>query len=353
MMDFENLIMNPWEKVYWFARMLINSDKYGSIGNDSQVMLKISGAISTLINSDNFKKEEENDQIEILLQLIKNILLENRRAGTNRYRSLEHLFDDLSKMLLTVRDFEVFALTCEKILVPINRALQEIPNDDDSFVRSVANSLLKTKGEKGLANIINILDEIGTRGCLTVERKEIVKGFGFLKEELKEFLSDEELNIVLTTFCQEFERRVAQKRKGRAGRGVEGITSIILDYFGIKATHAPEHFTTGLEVDKWIKTKDGWLIGISCKRTLRERWKQAYTTDIDLLNRHKIRELWHVLTYDKDLSDDKITEIGSHRAILYLPDESPKLKHALKHPGMKDYVRPMTRFIQDLKNLTH
>lgn len=45
---------------------------------------------------------------------------------------------------------------------------------------------------------------------------------------------------------------------------------------------------------------------------------------MDLLNRHKIRELWHVLTYDKDFSDDKITEIGSHRAILYLPDDSPK-----------------------------
>lgn len=106
-----------------------------------------------------------------------------------------------------------------------------------------------------------------------------------------------------------------------------------------------------MEIDKWIKTKDGWTIGISCKRTLRERWKQAYTTDVDLLNRHKIRELWHVLTYDKDLSDDKITEIGSHRAILYLPDDSPRLKNALKHPGMKSYVRPMTHFIEDLKKL--
>jgi hypothetical protein len=72
---------------------------------------------------------------------------------------------------------------------------------------------------------------------------------------------------------------------------------------------------------------------------------------MDLLSRHKIRELWHVLTYDKDLSDDKITEIGSHRAVLYLPDDSPRLENALLHPGMKNYVRPMTHFIEDLKKL--
>ncbi len=351
-MEVERILENPWGKVYWFARMLINSDKYGGIGTDSATMLNLAAAIYSLLGSHDFKNENEQIQIDILLRTVKKSLLQDRRAGTNKFASIEHLFEDLSKMLLTVKDFEVFALTCEKILVPINNALKEIPNDDNAFIRSVATSLLETKGEQGLANIINILDEIGTKGCVMAERKEIIRNFSLLKNELEGFLNTDELNIVLTAFCQEFERRVAQKRKGRAGRGVEGITSIILNHFGIKATHAPEHFTTGLEVDKWIKTNDGWLIGISCKRTLRERWKQAYTTDIDLLNRHKIRELWHVLTYDKDLSDDKITEIGSHRAILYLPDDSPRLKHALSHPGMKNYVRPMTQFIRDLKALT-
>ncbi|MFQ5650449.1 MAG: hypothetical protein ACE5IY_10955 [bacterium] len=155
-----------------------------------------------------------------------------------------------------------------------------------------------------------------------------------MRAEISNWLNEEEVDVVLTAFCQEFERRVGQKRKGRAGRSVEGTTSLILNYFEIKTTHAPEHFATGLEIDKWIKTKDRWIIGISCKRTLRERWKQAYTTDLDLLNRHKIRELWHVVAYDKDLSDD-----------------SHKLRRAQKHPGMKDYVRPMTHFVDDLKRI--
>ena len=306
-MELENLIQNPWEKVYWFARMLINSDKYGAIGNNSEIMLNISRVIYSLLNADEFKKEEEPVKINILSNALKNTFLNTVNPKTKKFKGLQRLIYDLFPMLLTVKDFEIFALTCEKIMVPINESLKLIPNNDDSFVRSIAHSLLQTKGEKGLANIINILDEVGTKGCVMAERKEIVKTFAKLKTELEPILTEDEQNIVLTSFCQEFERRIAQKRKGRAGRGVEGVTSIILDYFGIKATHAPEHFTTGLEIDKWIKTKDGWLIGISCKRTLRERWKQAYTTDIDLLNRHKIRELWHVLTFDSDLSDDKIT----------------------------------------------
>lgn len=65
-----------------------------------------------------------------------------------------------------------------------------------------------------------------------------------------------------------------------------------------------------LEVDKWFKCKDGWSIGISCKRTLRERWKQLSQADRGTLSRFKIKELWHLITYDKDLTDDKIVRLG-------------------------------------------
>ena len=350
-MEFDKIITNPWDNVYWFSRMLINSDKYGGVGTDSQTMSNVATSIRSILDSKELEKDDENSKFKILSETIRNVLLHNRRKGTGKYQAIELLCDDLIEKMDSTKDFEVLVLTCEKVMVPINEALKEIPSDDNIFVESIAKALLDTKGVEGLANIINILDDVGAKGCMSAERKEIIQAFGLLRKEISIFLTGEEQDIVLTAFCQEFERRVSQKRKGRAGRGVEGTTSIILNHFGIKATHAPEHFTTGLEIDKWIKTKDGWTIGISCKRTLRERWKQAYTTDMDLLNRHKIRELWHVLTYDKDLSDDKITEIGSNRAIFYLPDNSPRLKNAIKHPGMKNYVRPMTHFIDDLKSL--
>ncbi|NOX89669.1 MAG: hypothetical protein GXO77_11630 [Calditrichaeota bacterium] len=350
-MSIEKIVKNPWENVYWISRMLINTDKYGGIGTDSNTMMNLAISIKSLINSREIQKENEEQRFKILKETVKNVLLKKKRKGTARYNALQNLCDDLFERLIESKDFEVLALTCEKIIIPVNMALKEIPSDDNLFVESIAKALLDTKGVNGLADIISILDDIGSKGCMAAERTEIVKAFSLLRKELNNILTDDEQDIVLTAFCQEFERRVGQKRKGRAGRGVEGITSLILDYFGITSAAAPEHFTTGLEIDKWIRTKDGWIIGISCKRTLRERWKQAYTTDIDLLNRHKIRELWHVVAFDKDLSDDKITEIGSHRAILYLPDNSQRLKRAQQHPGMKNYVRPMTNFISDLKAL--
>ena len=348
----ENIIQNPWENVYWFSRMFINSDKYSGVGTETNTMRNVAISIRTILNSSEFKKEDTSKQFEILLEVLKNVLLSGRRENTNKYAAIQRLLDDLFLKMETVKDFEVLSLTCDKILIPINKALKEIPNDDTVFVASIAKALLDTKGVAGLSDIIATLDDIGSKGCMAYERSEIVRAFGILRNEIGRFLNEEETDIVLTAFAQEFERRMGQKRKGRAGRGIENITGIILSYFGIKAAQAPEHFTTGLEVDKWVKTKDGWTIGISCKRTLRERWKQAYTTDLDLLNRHKIRELWHVIAFDKDLSDDKITEMGSHRAILYLPDESHRLKRAINHPGMKDYIRPMTHFINDLRRIT-
>lgn len=349
-MKIDDLLLNPWDNVYWFSRMLISSDEYGGIGTDSKTMLAVSSAIKTVLAA--HAGEDDEETIQILSETVRNVFLHGRREGTAKYRQLQKLCDDIYSRVTSVHDYQVFGFTCEKVMVPINQALNQIPNDDKIFVESIANAILEQQGVKGLANLINILDGIGSKGCLTVEREQIVEAFGKLKDHLKIRLNEKETDIVLTAFCQEFERRVGQKRKGRAGRSVEDITGLILNYFDIKTTQPPEHFTTGLEIDKWIRTKDRWIIGISCKRTLRERWKQAYTTDVDLLNRHKIRELWHVITYDKDLSDDKITEIGSHKAILYLPDNSPRLKHALKHPGMKDYVRPITRLISDLKALT-
>jgi len=176
-----------------------------------------------------------------------------------------------------------------------------------------------------------------------------VQGFNEIRKYTDSELSLAESNIVLTAFCQEFERRLGQKRKGRAGRGVENVTSLILDFYDIPTVSAPEHFTSGLEIDRWVKTKDNWIIGISCKRTLRERWKQAYTENTDLLSRYKIKELWHLITFDADLSDEKITEMGSYRAIFYLPDSSEKYIRASKHKGMSNYVRLMSKIIDDLK----
>jgi hypothetical protein len=236
-------------------------------------------------------------------------------------------------------------------MVPIESSLKNIPSDDLQFTEFKAKQYLDTYGDKGLSTIVLLWDDLGVEGCLDAERSEVIRLFRELRIHLESIMNKDEIDIVLSGFVQEFERRLSQKRKGRAGGSLEDLTSFILNYFKIPATHAPEHFTAGLEVDKWVKGADGWYVGISCKRTLRERWKQAYTDNVHTLSQHKISNLYHIVTYDEDLSDDKVTEMGSHRVILYLSDESRRYKEISTHQGMKDYVRPISGLVNDLRQL--
>ncbi len=151
---------------------------------------------------------------------------------------------------------------------------------------------------------------------------------------------------------QEFERRAAQKRKTRAGGSLQDVTDFILEYYKIRKAEAPEHFQADIEVDSWVKTKDSWLIGISCKRTLRERWKQVSSAESAILSKFKIKNIFHIVTYDEDLSDDKLALLGGLRHIFYLPDNSRRLKYARDHIGLKDYVRPISELINDLRKET-
>ncbi len=339
---------SPWDKVYWFARMLIASDKYGGVGSDRKTMADLASAIHTTYDS--LRREKDEVIVAVLMEKMRGVL-HKRWGHTKKKSAVGALCSDLSSKLLCPQDFLVLAFTCEHLLIPISKALENIPNNDRDFAESTARALLGAQGEAALSTVINLWDDLGSYGCMTAERAEIVRAFALFRDHINSLrLSGLEENLVLTAFCQEFERRVGQKRKGRAGRGVESVTSIILEHFGFAhVSQGPEHFTTGLEVDRWVKCKDGWYIGISCKRTLRERWKQAYTTDLDLLNRHKIKALWHVLTFDQDLSDDKLTEMGSYRARFYLSENGLRYLSASQHPGMRDYVRPIRCFVSDLK----
>ena len=344
------VLANPFDNVYWLSRLLISTDKSAGIGKNSTVMSEIVVAIQTVLEQ--LSDHPPDDVLPALAGVVRNTLLKGRRKDSRVFHSLQGLADELEQRLDTVRGYEILAFTCERIMIPINNALSNVPSDDRVFVESFAKDLLDNRGEAGLATIINIWDDLGTEGCLAAERVEVVREFDNLTTHLDMMLpqdSDVEKHIVLSAFCQELERRLAQKRKHRAGTSLEGVTSYILDYFGIPTIDRPEHFTTGLEIDKWVRCRDGWIIGIACKRTFRERWKQAYTTNMNELNRHRIKELWHVITYDRDLSDQKITELGAHRSIIFLPDESPTYLHAANHVGMKDYVRPMSSFISELR----
>ena len=276
------------------------------------------------------------------------------RPGTKAYLLALNLVQRLDKDICTVEDVIIFCAAMKYVVAPINHALSLIPSDDKKFCAAAAKNILDTFGEEKIALLIETWDDLGMKGCLDAERTSVVETFIRLTENLSSLkISHDKLDdaMIMTAFVQEFERRLEQKRKARGGASLETVADFIFDYYGFKSTSAPNHFDQDIEVDKWFRCRDGWIVGISCKRTLRERWKQLSQADRGTLSHFKIRELWHLITFDKDLSDDKIVRLGEQRQIFYLPETSDTYPKCSAHPGMKNYIRPLNNFVDDIRKL--
>lgn len=338
-------IQNRWHNAYWFSRMLINNDKYVAIGKEPKLLSTIASSLRLVA-----KESKGKNTLSLQKQTLRNIIEERYKKTATKDNRVQRMLKELDEEILTLADMEVFILTCENIMLPLHQAIANIPSDDKEFTLNIAKSYLDIQGEEGLATVISLWDDLGVKGCLTAERTEIVRAFTTLRVLLTKdkSITEEERDIVLTAFTQEFERRAAQKRKKRAGGSLEDVTDFILGYYKIKRAEAPSHFQADLEVDNWVKTKDGWLIGISCKRTIRERWKNV-SSSTEVYSRFKVKYIFHVVTFDEDLSDDKLTLLGEQRQIFYLPDNSRRLKYASEHVGLKNYVRPISQLINDLR----
>lgn len=339
---------SPWRNAYWYARMLLNTDQYGAIGKKEEFISALVSRIESILACDALSKDEKFAVCrDTLLKEIRN----SARPDTKAAWVANDLADALDEEIKGLDDIIVFGITVRYIVLPANAALRRVPSDDAIFCRETAQSILDTLGKTQVGKAISVWDTLGVRGCLDAERTEILHEFTKLRHNLEALAierSEVEDNAILTAFVQEFERRAGQKRKSRAGNSLEDVATFLFNYYRFDSHPKPDHFQTDIEVDKWFKCTDGWSIGISCKRTLRERWKQVSSADSNALSRYKIKQIWHLITYDKDLSDDKLTMLGQQRQIFYLSDTSERYKSASQHMGMKDYVRPLSQLVDDI-----
>lgn len=341
---------SPFKNIYWFSRHLMNTDQYGALGKSKEVQLL--NMVSLLENLISQTGMSDDEKLIVLKNTLTNELSKMVASGTKSYGLVKNLIVTLDEEIKSLDDIIIFCITMKYVVAPINHALYAIPSSDTEFCNKSATSILDTLGEKKAGLVISTWDTLGVRGCLDAERTIVVEEFTKLIDVLTNLNIEHDSiddNIILTAFVQEFERRLGQKRKARGGHSLETVISFLFDYYKFKSTDAPSHFDQDLEVDKWFKCKDGWTIGISCKRTLRERWKQLSQADRGTLSHFKVKELWHLITYDKDLTDDKIVRLGEQGQIFYLMDASDVYKKCSSHQGMKDYVRPLSRLISDIR----
>ena len=345
---------SPFRNIYWFARYLLNTDQYGALGKAKETqLLSVISILENIMVQSGMSDEEKLIVCKNTLSTEINGMV---KQGSKSAGLALNFIDTLDKEIITLEDVVIFCITMKYVVAPINQAIATVPSDDVEFCEKAATNILNSLGEEKVGLVIETWDNMGVKGCLDAERTAVVEAFTRLIDNLSSFdiikHDNFDDNLVLTAFVQEFERRLGQKRKARGGNSLETVVSFLFHYYKISSTEAPSHFDQDLEVDKWFKCRDGWSIGISCKRTLRERWKQLIQADRGTLSHFKIKELWHVITFDKDLSDDKIVRLGEQGHFFYLMDNSETYQRCINHIGMKEYVRPLSKFIFDIKDNT-
>ena len=255
-----NLISeSPWRNAYWFARMLLNGDKYGSVGTKKErQLLELVTKLEAILAQDTLTDDEK---VKVCNRTLESSMTGFFKETAKGFVLAENLSFDLNREMNCVDDIAVFILCSKYIVAPINAAISAVPSNDLVFCRETAQSIIDELGEESVGKVIATWDSLGVKGCLDVERSLVVSEF----------------------------------------------------------------------------TK------------LRERWKQVSSADSHTLSRYRIKEIWHLITYDNDLSDDKLTMLGQQRQVFYLDEYGDRYKSASQHIGMSDYVRPLSGFIADIR----
>lgn len=341
---------SPFKNIYWFSRHLLNTDQYGALGKEKEKQfLEVVTILESLMVQNELTDEEK---YVVCKETLAKEIEQMCRPKTKKSEQAHNLVETLYHEINSLEDIIIFCITVKYVVAPLNHALITIPSDDEEFARKKVESILNTLGEEKVSMVVSTWDKLGVRGCLDIERAVVIEEFTKLIDNVNSLkINHEQLedNLIYTAFVQEFERRLGQKRKARSGHSLESVVDYLFEYYKLPSAERPEHFNHDLEIDKWFKCKDGWTIGISCKRTLRERWKQLSQADDRILSSFKIKELWHIITYDYDLSDEKLVTLGKQRQIFYLSENSDKYKRFSKHIGMKEYVRPLSQLVSDIK----
>lgn len=143
---------------------------------------------------------------------------------------------------------------------------------------------------------------------------------------------------------QKMEFGSSQKRKARGGKTFEHIIEYLLLKIGIecqcpekKARKVLKRVDLVVPNQEIAMTRPDQAYFLSCKRTLRERWKQTIP---------ERKPSWRVflLTMDDSLPEEKANEINALGMIIYLRDE---LKEEI-HLKNKSWVRKLSELPADL-----
>jgi hypothetical protein len=222
----------------------------------------------------------------------------------------------------------------------IEKAKEKIPSVD-FIINETWNklNLQSSYVENSFGEVLIKFDHTATEIFKTYEREALIELATLwlnnqkrkIKNKLKKILSKKgwdkfieeasKLFAEFGTLVQEFEKDLGNMRKARGGKTFEKVILKLLQFINIKCeipnVKAKEKLgridivIPSSEVA--IKTPDR-AIFLTCKRTLRERWKQE-------IPQVKLNQRIYLLTIDEELSEEKANEIKEKGLIAFVRDE--------------------------------
>jgi len=220
----------------------------------------------------------------------------------------------------------------------------EIVEIVDDTLENEAGGLDRTAAYDALFNV----DFEGEAFQLGAQREPLIEYIHEKMEALRSdpYISEKEVARIVSGIVQEYERRAGQSRASTAGNVLETGLQYILSRFDIPATGTPEHFGD-IEIDNMVRGPEG-SIGFSCKRTLRERFRQSLSREAEI----GVDEVWFVSLLMADVSREKLQDISNDGGRIYVPRDSFVWNRYREDEELSYTLRPADQFIEDVVEFT-
>jgi len=331
-------------KVYWFSRDLVAA-RFGSYATkERETLQRLADTLRQQLNRDATTAADCRETIEeTILGSV------NRIYGgdiSKRYRQTEDLVERIQRRVETLGDVDEFVLAAEAV-VRTSEILDDTARFGQDEVRHIVDeTLLDDDGDSHPDRAFDALYNVEFEGeavQLGAQRAPLIEYVDELMGDLRgSDVESGDVARIVSGIAQEYERRAGQSRAATAGNVLETALQRIFDQFGIPATGTPAHFGD-IEIDNIAEGPNG-KVGFSCKRTLRERFRQSLSRQAEI----GVDEVWFVSLMMADVSREKLTDIYNDGGRLYVPRESFVWERYSDDDEISYALRPADRFVEDV-----
>ncbi|KAA9396666.1 hypothetical protein Har1130_18740 [Haloarcula sp. CBA1130] len=340
-------------KVYWFARDLIASS-YGSYAKkEKETLRELSVQLGNELEDDRLTDEASVDRQKRFIRDTITDSVNRTYAGdiSKRYLQTEDLVERILRRIESANDIREFRIAVDAV-VRTSEILETTASfGRDEIIEIVDETLQTQSGTPDPARAYDALFNVDFEGeayQLGAQREPLID---YIHEKISELQTDpktgkREVARIISGIIQEYERRAGQSRASTAGNVLETGLQYIFNQFGIPATGDPAHFGD-LEIDNMVEGPKG-SIGFSCKRTLRERFRQSLSREAEI----GVDEVWFVSLLMADVSREKIQDISNDGSRIYVPRDSFVWNRYSDDSELAYTLRPADQFIEDVVEFT-